>query len=99
MIGVGRRGCPASDRGDVDGLGPLGPGLRVEGHPRALAQRPEPVGDYARVMDEVVGALVIRGDEAKALVVVEPLHGAGSQGSLSVARFAPGVATGGGNLP
>ena len=30
--------------GDVDGLGPFGPGLGLEGHLRALAQRPEAVG-------------------------------------------------------
>src|SRR4051794_32655427 len=63
------------ERGDVDGLGALVAGLGVEGHLRALSQRLEAVGVDAGVVDEEVLAALVRGDEAEALVVVEPLHG------------------------
>src|SRR3954468_23684228 len=65
-------------RGDVDGLGALVAGLGVEGDLRALSQRLEAVGVDAGVMDEEVLAALVRGNEAEALVVVEPLHGSGS---------------------
>ena len=77
------RGEPrALERGDVDGLRALGPGLGFIGHARALAQRAEAVGVDAGVMDEVVRAGVVGRDEPESLVVVEPLHGAGGQGGL-----------------
>src|SRR3954470_2864291 len=66
------------ERGDVDGLGALVAGLGVEGHLRALSQRLEAVGVDAGVVDEEVLAALVRGHEAEALVVVEPLHGSGS---------------------
>src|SRR4051794_27854645 len=65
-------------RGDVDGLRALVAGLGVEGNLRALSQRLEAVGVDAGVVDEEVLAALVRGDEAEALVVVEPLHGSGS---------------------
>src|SRR3954447_8676978 len=68
----------ALERGDVDGLGALVAGLGVVGHLRALSQRLEAVGVDAGVMDEEVLAALVRGHEAEALVVVEPLHGSGS---------------------
>src|SRR3954453_8012555 len=68
----------ALERGDVDGLGALVAGLGVEGDLRALSQRLEAVGVDAGVMDEEVLATLVRGHEAEALVVVEPLHGSGS---------------------
>src|SRR3954470_8097584 len=69
---------PALERGDVDGLGALVADLGVVGHLRALSQRLEAVGVDAGVVDEEVLAALVRGDEAEALVVVEPLHGSGS---------------------
>src|SRR3954447_4624336 len=66
------------ERGDVDGLGALVPGLGVEGDLRALRQRLEAVGVDAGVMDEEVLAALVGRDEAEALVVVEPLDGSGS---------------------
>src|SRR3954470_22974525 len=65
-------------RGDVDGLRALVAGLGVVGHLRALSQRLEAAGVDAGVVDEEVLAALVRGDEAEALVVVEPLHGSGS---------------------
>src|SRR3954447_19114688 len=72
-------------RGDVDGLGPLVAGLGVERHLRALSQRLEAVGVDAGVVDEEVLAALVRGNEAEALVVVEPLHGSDSH------DFPPGL--------
>src|SRR3954449_2179096 len=68
----------ALERGDVDGLGALVADLGVVGHLRALSQRLEAVGVDAGVVDEEVLAALVRGHEAEALVVVEPLHGSGS---------------------
>src|SRR3954462_13247146 len=69
-------------RGDVDGLRALVAGLGVVGHLRALSQRLEAAGVDAGVVDEEVLAALVRGDEAEALVVVEPLHGSGSHDFL-----------------
>src|SRR4051794_26854224 len=66
------------ERGDVDGLGALVAGLGVVRHLRALGQRFEAVGVDAGVVDEEVLTALVRGNEAEALVVVEPLHGSGS---------------------
>src|SRR5688572_30208988 len=66
------------DRLDVDGLRPLVAGLGVERDARALSQRLEAAGVDAGVVDEEVLAALVRGDEAEALVVAEPLDGSGS---------------------
>src|SRR5215210_2513714 len=71
------------ERGDVDGLGALVPGLRVEAHASALGESLEALRVDARVVDEEVLARVVRRDEAEALVVVEPLDGSGGH-SLSL---------------
>src|SRR3954449_1301031 len=63
--------------GDVDGLRPLVTGLGVVGDLRALGERLEAVRVDPRVVDEEVLAALVRGDEAEALVVVEPLDGSG----------------------
>src|SRR4051794_26991184 len=65
-------------RGDVNGLRALVAGLGVVGHLRALGQRLEAAGVDAGVVDEEVLTALVRGNEAEALVVVEPLHGSGS---------------------
>src|SRR5436189_4887568 len=65
------------ERLDVRRLGALGPGLGVVADLRALGERPEAVAGDAAVVHEQVLALVIGRDEAKALVVAEPLHGSG----------------------
>ena len=57
-------------------LGPLSPCSGVVGHLRALLQRTVTLAVDAGVMDEQVLVAVIGGDEAKTLVVAEPLHGA-----------------------
>src|SRR5919202_2533182 len=78
---TGAAGCARTnlrlERGDVDGLRALFTGLGIEGHLRALGQRLEAVGVDAGVVDEEVLTALVRGDEAEALVVVEPLHGSG----------------------
>src|SRR3954454_9256728 len=78
---AGRPACSGAgerlQRGDVDGLGPLVPGLGVVADARALGEGLEALGVDARVVDEEVLARVIRRDEAEALVVVEPLDGSG----------------------
>src|SRR3954465_14230413 len=79
--GAGRPVCSGAgerlQRGDVDGLGALVPGLGVVADARALGEGLEALGVDARVVDEQVLARVIRRDEAEALVVVEPLDGSG----------------------
>src|SRR3954453_23157431 len=77
------RGAGASDLGDVDRLRSLVAALLLVGDARALGQRAVPVAVDARVMDEQVAAALVGGDEAEALVVAEPLHGAGRHCSLS----------------
>src|SRR5829696_4939414 len=65
------------DGGDVDRLRALVALLLLVGHLRALGERAVPVGVDAGVMDEEVAAALVRGDEAEALLVAEPLHGSG----------------------
>src|SRR5262249_21760846 len=71
------------DLADVHRLGPLVAGFLLVGDARALGQRAVAVGIDARVMDEEVAAALVGRDEAEALVVAEPLHGAGRHFSLS----------------
>src|SRR5690606_41290948 len=49
----------------------------VELDPVALGEGPEAGALDRRVVDEAVLRSVLRGDEAEALLVVEPLHGSG----------------------
>src|SRR5215208_2595458 len=65
------------ERLHVDGLGPPVAGLGIKGHLGALSQRLEPFAADAAVVDEEVFSALVRGDEAEALVVVEPLDGSG----------------------
>src|SRR6185437_6515237 len=65
----------------VDGLGALGAGLLLVGHLGALRERPVAVGLDARVVDEEVAIAVIGRDEAKPLLVAEPLDCSGWHGS------------------
>src|SRR6185312_8270920 len=69
-----------SDGRDVYGLRALVALLRVVGDLGALLQRAVPLAVDPRVMDEEVLVAVVRGDEAKPLVVAEPLNGAGRHG-------------------
>src|SRR5262249_11035669 len=63
---------------NVDGLGALVAGLGVVRHLGALGKGAIAVGDDRRVMDEQVLRVVVGRDEAKALLVAEPLHGSSS---------------------
>src|SRR5919202_4702312 len=89
-----RRGGPSSvlatgerlQRGDVDGLRALVPGLGVVADAGALGEGLEALGVDARVVDEEVLARVVRRDEAVTLVVVEPLDGSGGH-----SWFPPGI--------
>jgi uncharacterized protein (DUF302 family) len=72
---------PASsdlDRLNVDGLGALVAGLGVVRHLCALGKRAVAVRDDRSVMNEQVLRVVVGRDEAKALLVAEPLHGSSS---------------------
>ena len=62
-------------QGDVVRLHALLALARRVGDLGTLSQRLEAVGVDAAVMDEQILAVVVRGDEAEALVVVEPLDG------------------------
>src|SRR5688572_2065299 len=62
---------------NVDRLRTLVACLGVVAHLRALGERAIALADDAGVMDEQVLLTVVGADEAKALVVAEPLHGAG----------------------
>src|SRR5215211_257856 len=62
---------------DVRRVRALGALLGVVGDLRALGQRLEAAALDGGVVDEEVLALVVRGDEAEALLVAEPLHGSG----------------------
>jgi hypothetical protein len=75
----GRPGPSTLHRLDVSRLQPLRALLRFEAHLLIFSQRLEAVAsDFGEVSEQVVAALV-RGDEAKAFAVVEPLNGAGFQ--------------------
>src|SRR5207247_11318475 len=87
-VGAGRRGAgPGSqkapgpvrwrlERADFLGLGALLPPPGGVGDPLVVLQAAEAVSLDGGVMDEHVGGSVVRGDEAVALVGVEPLDGA-----------------------
>src|SRR6187455_3243121 len=83
------------DRLDVDGLGALVALLGVIVHLGALSERTVTVAHDRLVMHEQIGARLIRGDEAKALLVAEPLHGSCSHccslRNLGVRRSAEGA--------
>src|SRR4051794_34309947 len=72
------------DRRDVDGLRPLVAGLRLVGDAGTLGERAVAVADDAGVMDEQVLARIVRGDEAEALVIAEPLDGSSGHYGSSV---------------
>src|SRR5438105_13634660 len=63
---------------DVRGPGPLVVGFGVVSDLCAVGERAIALADDRAVMDEQVLGLVIRCDEAKSLVVAEPLDGSGS---------------------
>src|SRR3954462_15459843 len=63
------------DLSDVEGLRALVAAADLEVHLRAFLQRTKAVAVDVAVVDEKVLAPVLRGDEAEALVVVEPLDG------------------------
>src|SRR3954469_1018641 len=65
------------NRRDVDGGGALGTLLGVVLNPGALGEGAEPIARDPGEMDEEVLAGLIGRDEPEALVVAEPLHGAG----------------------
>src|SRR5215218_7116597 len=65
------------DRRDVDGSRALRALLSVVGNPGALSEGAEAVASDAGEVNEEVLAGLVRGDEPEALVVAEPLHGAG----------------------
>jgi hypothetical protein len=67
-----RRGL---DRLDVRGVRALGALRRVVGHLRALRERPKATAGDPSVMHKQILALVIGGDEAKALLVAESFDG------------------------
>ena len=64
--------------GDVGGLHALGATDGVELDALAFLKGAEAIGLDGGVMDEQIGAVVVRGDEAEAFSVVEPLNGTGS---------------------
>src|SRR4051812_30951921 len=84
----------ALERGDVDGLRALVAGLGVVGHLGTLGEGLEAAGVDAGVMDEQVLAVVVRRDEAEALVVVEPLDGSGRHGAFPPLRMCTTAAEG-----
>src|SRR5918997_314569 len=65
-----------SDRPDADGLRALVALLRLVLDARALGERAIAVGLDGRVMHEEVLRTLVGCDEAEALLVAEPLHGA-----------------------
>src|SRR5689334_17374074 len=72
------------DRLDVLRLQALRSAAHVERHLLSLGEGAKPLRVDGGVMDEDVLASAVLGDEAKALRIVEPLHGTGSHAS----RFA-----------
>src|SRR3954451_18250061 len=69
------RGGTGSDRNDVLRLRALGALGDLELHALVLVQRAVALGRDRRVVDEDVCAAAVLGDEAEALLSVEPLHG------------------------
>src|SRR5690349_5148837 len=63
---------------DLGGSGALRTLLSVIADLRALGERPEAAALDGAVVDEEILALIVRGDEPEALVVVEPLDGSRS---------------------
>src|SRR5690349_11643826 len=63
---------------NVRRVGPLGPDLGVVADLGSLRERLEAAAGDAAVVHEQVLALIVRRDEAEALVVAEPLHGSSS---------------------
>src|SRR5690606_27557470 len=60
----------------------------VELHASALGERLEAAALDRRMMDEQILAAVLGGDEAEALLIVEPLHGAGGAHATPLPRCA-----------
>src|SRR5699024_3695478 len=77
-----RRGTGGSESADAGGLRTLRALRHLELHPLVLLQRAVAVCLDGRVVREHVRAAVLRGDESKALVGVEPLHSSGGHGFL-----------------
>src|SRR5271167_1711737 len=75
---AGPKGEKALDQLNVRGLGSLVAGLGVVGDLRPVGERAVALTDDRAVMDEQVLGLVIGRDEAKSLVVAEPLDGSSS---------------------
>src|SRR5258705_5184192 len=73
VAGPGR--SRGSDRADGLGLRALGALHDLELHALVLVQRAVAVGLDRGVVHEHVGAAAVHGDEAEALLRVEPLHG------------------------
>src|SRR5947209_8874786 len=78
QAGHGRQVQRALDELDVRGPGSLVAGLGVVRHLCSVGERAIALTDDRAVMDEQVLGLVIGRDEAKPLVVTEPLDGTGS---------------------
>src|ERR687895_2212211 len=74
--GTGRAGRAGSDRADRVGLRTLRALARFEGDALVLLEGAEAVRLDGRVVDEDVRTVVVGGDEAEALLGVEPLDGA-----------------------
>src|SRR3954447_18766461 len=77
---------------DVDGLGALVPGLLLVRHPGAFGEGAVALRRDSRVVDEQVAAALVGRDEAEALVVVKPLHGARGHAAIPlsiVSRVSP----------
>src|SRR4051794_5204402 len=72
---------------DVDRLGPLVALLFLVGDARPLRQRAVSVRVDAAVMDEQVAVALVRRDEAKPLVVAEPLDGPGGHAQPVLPMF------------
>src|SRR5256885_2164172 len=72
-------GMPVASRGgaDVGGLRPLLALGHLELHPLVLGECLEAGALDLAEVDEQVLAAAVRGDEAEALLLVEPLHGSG----------------------
>src|SRR4051794_16075625 len=89
--GAGRSG---SERADVRGLRALLALGNLELDPLVLVQAAVPRGLDRGEVGEDVRAAVVRGDEAEALVRVEPLHNAGNHVRLLDGRSFPAIMDG-----